>query len=278
VTLFAVDNDKLEEANIRYNSVSNRIETRGEDGIWNRINSEVLIEFLEDHIYVGKLDDLNGEGYLEMQSKNYVYYKNGEIVGGDNVNLNETAAITNSGDEEINGILYTLDNAIKTRYEFGELLTNDPDCSEFANLLVEAELLNPENLDQVTSDTIPKLLLTGEIEYWTAFIPNNQAIEDAYSAGIIPTDIDSLKDFISYHFIANDVIFDNGVKSGPFNTVSVAETTSSGTEFNKLQISNSVNNLSVTDISGQQISVDHTKANLLVRRGVIHKISSVLKK
>lgn len=278
VTLFAVDNNEMIAANIRYNEINDAIQTRGSDGQWTAINEEVLIEFLEDHIYFGKLEDLSGEGYIQMLSKNYVHYKNGKLEAGKNVSLNEKVSIEGAATEGLNGLLYSVDHAIKTNYEFGEMLMDDPDCSEFANLLIEAGFLNPDFVDPFTLDTIPDLRFIAELYYWTAFIPSNEAVQAAIADGTIPTDPDRLKDFLSYHFIRRDVIFDDGNKSGAFDTQSIAEVTPTGTVYNKLQVSNSTNSLKVTDNSGQIVTIDHNNANNLVRYGVIHKIPSVLKK
>jgi hypothetical protein len=44
-----------------------------------------------------------------------------------------------------------------------------------------------------------------------------------------------------------------------------------------LNITNNVNNLIITDASGQEVTVNHEDADHLVRRGVVHKITYVLK-
>ena len=277
VTLFAVSNKEMDAANIRYNEVNEMVQTRGEDGVWQNMNSEMLVEFLQDHIYMGDLNNLNGEGFLEMLSKNHIYYNNGKIQGGKNQELNNASAITSS-EEEINGNLHIVDKAIRTRYTYGEMLLDDPDCSAFAELLITAGILNPNFVDPFTRDTIPNLMFIAEADYWTAFIPNNDAVNQAINDGIIPEETDKLRDFISYHFIRKNTIFDDGKKSGPFETNSIAETTAQGVVYNKLDISNSANNFSVTDLSGQRVTVEPSNANFLVSRGVVHKINAVLQK
>ncbi len=44
-----------------------------------------------------------------------------------------------------------------------------------------------------------------------------------------------------------------------------------------LLIANELNNLTIEDVTGQIITLDHENANRLVRRGVMHKIDEVLK-
>ncbi|MFA9388981.1 MAG: fasciclin domain-containing protein [Prolixibacteraceae bacterium] len=278
VTVFAVNNAQMEAANIRYNSLSDMIETRGEEGIWQAINDEALAEFLEDHIYEGVLNDLSGEGFLEMSSKNYVHYNNNKLEAGKNMALKEMATISNKEVNERNGILYDINKAVKTNFTVGQYLLNDPDISLFAALMDSAGLLNPDFIDPYTLDVIAKVSFIAEADYWTAFIPNNAAMTAALDNGLIPTDPDALKDFLSYHFIRKAVIFDDGKLNGEFTSNSIAEVTPLGVVYNKLSISNSPQNLAVTDGKGNKVSVNHTNANSLVRRGVAHKITSVLVK
>lgn len=278
VTLFAVTNEEMLKAGIRYESEDAIIQVRDIEGQWIEANEIDLIEFLNDHIYAGSLENIDGEGYIEMVSKNYVYYNNGQVMAGGNINDNDPANTLEKEINEKNGVLYTMDNSIRARYEFGQYLLNDPDCQEFANLLIQADLLDPNNIDQVTRDTVPNLRFIAENNYWTGLIPSNAAVTAAINDGIIPTDQTELKDFLSYHFIRKDVIFDNGEKSGTFDSNSIEEVTATAINYYKIDVNNIAQNLSVTDNSGQVVQVDHANANNLVRKGVIHKIDAVLLK
>lgn len=275
ITLFAATNDEMEAANIRYNSIDNIVQTRGTDGQWIPINSDVLLEFLRDHMYDGVIENLNGEGFLKMVSGNYVYYNNGKIEGGKNQLLKEQATITSS-EKERNGNLHLVNKTIKTRYGFGEMLMDDPDLSDFAQLLIDAGMLNPFALDQTTLDTIPNLGFIAEVDMWTAFIPTNSAVQNAVTAGIIPTDPEELKSFLTYHFIRRSTIFSDGKLSGIFNSNSIKEVTTQGVVYHTLSVTNNINSLSVTDNSGKTVSINQNNANKLVRKGVIHKITTVL--
>ena len=44
-----------------------------------------------------------------------------------------------------------------------------------------------------------------------------------------------------------------------------------------LHVANEPQNLVLTDVTGQEVPLDHADANLLVRQGTMHKINSVLK-
>lgn len=279
VTLFAVTNKEMLEANIRYNDIDDVIENRGEEGIWKAMNEDALIEFLEDHIYEGVLDDLSGDGYIEMMSKNFIHFSNNQLEAGKNKALNQKVNVISKNVNDRNGILYTIDKAIQTYYTFAQTMLNDPQTSEFANLMVSAGLLNPNYIDTYTLDTVPRITFISEGDYWTGLIPTNDAIQQATAQGLIPEDVDQLKDFLSYHFIRQNVIFDDGKLSGEFSTNSLdTDVTGTGITYHKVRVNNSVNNLRITDGSGNTVSVNHANANSLVRSGVMHKIPSILKK
>ena len=78
------------------------------------------------------------------------------------------------------------------------------------------------------------------------------------------------------HFIRKNVIFDDGQSNGNYPTNRI-QVTPTGNEYVTLKITSSLNNMTVEDPSKQVVSVDHSKANILVKKGVIHKIDSVLK-
>ena len=69
----------------------------------------------------------------------------------------------------------------------------------------------------------------------------------------------------------------NREKSGIFYTNFIDTITDAGIVYGELDISNSPNNLQITDQTGQVINVDHNDANTLIKGGVMHKISSVIK-
>jgi uncharacterized surface protein with fasciclin (FAS1) repeats len=161
----------------------------------------------------------------------------------------------------------------------GKYLVYDKDVSKFKDLLVSTKMLDARFLDQLTRDTIPnlKFVSSTESDYWTAFIPTNAAMTQALADGLIPTNADSLKAWLLYHFVRKKVIFDDGQLSGKFDSERVLSTTAAGTVYAPLTVTNDVNNLTIKDHSGKVVPIDHSKADILVRKGVVHKISSVLK-
>jgi len=284
VTLFAITNEQMEANNIRYNTDRKFLQYRGTDGLWVRMNADLLTNFVLDHIYSGKISDLSGEGFIEMQSKNFVYYNNNSIQAGYNKFEESTPKVTTAIENERNGFLYLIDDAIKTKYSFGQYIVDDPALEKFEKLLVAANLLDLSSIDPVSEDTIPSLRFIIEQDYWTGFLPDNEAIAKAIDQGLIPEiteslsagALDTIRTFCYYHFVRENVIFDDGKLSGIFSSNYPSEVTEFGTIYAKLTVNNSKNNLSVIDLSGQTVNVKHINANNLVTSGVIHKISSPL--
>lgn len=279
VTVFAPTNNALEAIGIRYDPITSTILFLGDDKKWNPMRAIDLNMFVQDHIYMGKLSDLNEDQYVEMSSKNFVHIVSGQIQGAENLRVREKVGIDQTLPNDKNGILYEINKPIKSNYAMGKYLVYDKDVSKFKDLLVSTKMLDTRFLDQLTRDTVPnlKFVSSTEADYWTAFIPTNAAMIQALADGLIPENADSLKAWLLYHFIRKKVVFDDGKLSGKFDSERVLSTSAAGTVYAPLMITNEVNNLTVKDHSGQVVQIDHSKADILVRKGVVHKISSVLK-
>lgn len=290
VTLFATNNEDLEEYGIRYNETSDVVEFRGPiDGVWNTMKNSDLVLFAQDQIHQGVLEDLDGDGqFALMASGNHIYYENNMVGAGENKIYDRMANIESVDVNEYNGLLVKVDKPIQSRLVMGQRLTcppqtpdcflADPEFSQFADLLVDTRLLDNRYRDPVTKEFIPRLKFLAAADYWTGFIPDNDAMAQAYAEGLVPEDTDSLKNFLQYHFVIDQVIFDDGKDEGVFNTnYSYIDTTQNLTVREVLYVSNEPGNLVITDVTGQEVPVLHDEANLLTRQGTMHKISSVLK-
>jgi uncharacterized surface protein with fasciclin (FAS1) repeats len=278
VTVFAPTNDQLYEYGITYDKEDEKV-LQYLDGSWKNIKAQDLTTFVQDHIHIGKVGDLSGEGYLEMSSKNYIHYKNNKVAAGENQEIDEASPVIERIESLKNGYLYTLEQPIKTNLKMGDFIYNDPDYSDFTDLLVQAAMLDTNYVDPSSLEKVPNLKFLGEAFYWTAFIPTNAAMADARSKGLVPdvSDLAGLQNFLLYHFVRKSTIFDDGNESGDFPTNYILENTTDGIVYASLSISNTPNNLVVTDHSGKEVAVTHSNANSLVRYGVVHKITSVLK-
>jgi uncharacterized surface protein with fasciclin (FAS1) repeats len=277
VSVFAPNNEQLTKYNIRYNSEDNIMQFLSRSGLWTNFRLEDLTEFVENHIIKKSITDFGGEGFVEMSSGNFVHYNNNLLYGAGNLEDNDYTGFTEMEENEINGVLYYIDNVIKVpEYNTAESIGKDPDLSELFSLLSKSNLLDTI-VDPFTYDTLPVLNFLAASEYWTLFLPVNSAIIQAQNDLEIPDDPELLKDFLYNHFVKGDVIFDDGEKSGIFYTNFIDTITDAGIVYGELDISNIPYNLQITDQSGQVINVDHNDANKLVEGGVIHKISSVIK-
>ncbi len=287
VTLFAATNQKLEEYGIRYNSTNSIIEFRSPaDGKWNPMNNLDLVYFAQDQIVKGNLNDFNGEGgYIETTSGNYVHFGNQSVSGGENESSGVLGTVNSIVENDINGYLVKVENPIMSRFVMGQYLTTDPEVSEFTKLLSDARLLDLRFRDPITKEIIPNLKFLAASKLWTGFIPTNDAMAKARAEGLIPAKYptttegkDSLNNFIMYHFVKDDVIFDDGKLSGTFKTNQTYKNADGITTNATLKISNTEpKNLSIEDVSQQIVNLDHAKANIIVRKGVCHKIDTVLK-
>lgn len=272
VTLFAPTNEQLYAYGIRYEPISQAIMYRGKDGKWTSMKAQDLSMFVKDHIYEGRLDNLTEERYVEMSSKNFIRIKDGAIQAAENQQIGEFVNMAETIPNERNGILYNVATPIKTNYGLGKFIVEDPELSQFKDMLVSAGYLVPKAVDPVTRDIIPNLKFLAEGDYWTGLIPTNAAMDAARAANLIPTEKEAIKKFLLGHFIRRNVIFDDGKLNGFFPTNRL-----DGTVYVNVKITNTLNNMTVEDHTGQVITIDHAKANYLVRKGVIHKIDSVLK-
>ncbi|MFN2396913.1 MAG: fasciclin domain-containing protein [Bacteroidales bacterium] len=288
VTLFASTNADLEAYGIRYNATNGIVEFRSPaDGKWNTMNTTDLNFFAQDQIFKGRLSDFSGEGgYVEMYSGNYINYTNNQVAAGENQSEGNLAGVVDVIENERNGFLVKVDKPVQSRFVMGQYLKSDPDVSEFSALLTKANLLDLRYRDPVTKEVIPNLKFLAGAKYWTGFIPTNEAMQKAREEGIIPekfptstTGKDSINSFIMYHFVKDDVVFDDGKsQKGIYKTNRTYKDDDGKTTLNAtVSISNIPKNLSITDVSEQVVYLDHAKANILVRKGVCHKIDTVLK-
>lgn len=287
VTLFAATNQKLEEYGVRYNSTNSIIEFRSPaDGKWNQMNNLDLVYFAQDQIVKGNLYDFSGDGgFAETTSGNYVHYGNQAVSGGENESSGILGTVNSVIENDLNGYLIKVENPIMSRFVMGQFLTKDPEVSEFAKLLTDARLLDLRFRDPITKEIIPNLKFLAAAKSWTGFIPTNEAMAKARAEGLIPAKFpsttegkDSINNFIMYHFVKDDVIFDDGKLSGSFKTNQTYKNSEGLTTNATVKISNTEpKNLSIQDVSQQTVNLDHAKANIIVRKGVCHKIDTVLK-
>ena len=304
VTLFASTNEALYDYGIRYDDNLKIIQVRGTDDRWYPMSTFELAAFAQEQAVRVPLDEAalsGGEQFIETLSQSFIKVGNNEIFGAENLTYNTPAKVLEVIPNDINGYLVKVDRPIGGRLVMGQKLVAglpakdanplwfDPDFSEFADLLVKANVLDPRTRNTIYKQVIPNLKFLSVDKYWTAFIPSNAAIAQARAEGILPAKDkypttsagrDSMLNFLNYHFVRGSTFFDDGKRSGDFKTYRTYKQTIDGvvtTLSSTVNIVNSPNNLTITDLSGKVIQLNHNDANVLVRNGVIHKINSVLK-
>lgn len=286
VTLFASTNEQLEAYGIRYNATNNIVEFRSPvNGNWSPMNATELTIFAQDQIHKGTIDNFGGEdNFVEVSSGNYIRYGDNKVAGSENDFNSQVANVEEIIENERNGYLIKVDRPVTSRLVMGNYIFNDPDVSEFKQLLLDAKLLRKAQISE-TKEIYYNLAFLAADKLWTGFIPTNAAMQKAREEGIIPAKFptttggkDSINSFIMYHFLKGNVVFDDGKESGTFNTNRTYKSDDGKTTlYSTMAITNEPKNLSIFDASEQTVVLDHAKANILVRKGVCHKIDTVLK-
>lgn len=273
VTVFAADNDRLLAYGIRYNTLNEAFEQQNIFGIWEIMEAEDLIDFVYDHIIYKGMNDFSGEGIVYTANGTGVYVNNNTFMAGGNREAGEQINLVEAINSHINGVLYLLDNPIKSpKEDFARYIYGNDHYSGFYSLLEKAGLVDsvPDKDDPDRYYKSLKFLLT--YENWTGFLPDNDAIANAQANHLIPEDSIALGNFLKYHFVANASVTDFITVSRNYNTASAD---SVGVPL-ELLIQSEPKHLVVTDGSGQEVQIDHNTANVLVRDGVAHSIKTVL--
>jgi uncharacterized surface protein with fasciclin (FAS1) repeats len=109
---------------------------------------------------------------------------------------------------------------------------------------------------------------------------------EARAEGIIPQTFptspagrDSIDKFLKYHFVQGDVIFDDGKLSGRFDTHFTYRDPNNQCRIlnQQIKVINAPQNLVLEKMcTGQVVNVTTQCQYFMVRKGVLHKINSVL--
>ncbi len=277
VTVFTVTNQQFQDIGIRYNDADDEMQFYTNQEKWVEFDDDDFERFVDGFIVKDKLTDLSGEGFVELVSGEYFYFNDDRLYGAGNIEDGDYAAITSRLENEVNGMLYYLETPLKaSHYTTAQRLMNDPDLSDFFNLMKSASMVSVYE-DPLTFDEIHRFVFLQGKNDWTIFAPTNDAMAEARDKGLIPSNQGEIQAFIYNHIIQKNVLFDDGEVSGVFNTNYQVDIGEEGPIFTQLQVNNSSHNMVITDPSGQEIIVPHTTANNLVRGGVYHKIPSVIK-
>lgn len=268
-TLFAPSNDAIQAAGYSFR------EGLGGYGLYHvsnpldPVSPRVAKNIVSTHVVFGELeeDDFEEGTFIETSQNTFIGVNQFGIYGGGDLTPSSM-----DGPEQVSGrgLLYRIDRMlVSPDNSIFEIISNTgtyPQYQQFFQLCFESGLVvldedfRPESLDNISVGT-----------YYSCFIPTNEALRAGIAAGEVPADADSLKQFLRYHFVEG-VVFDDGKKSGEFNTTRIDE--ESGYLFNTVEIINEKYDLRIKDQRGNIRTV--ITPNQMAEDGVIHQIDSYL--
>jgi len=255
-----------------------------------------VVRMLNTHVLEGEINSFSGTGVLETIGGEYITYKNNRISSSGTMDSTDVSKqsipvvkikgadfrqATNGKNFYVNGLLsFTTKNVGEHLKKYGTL-TTDPFYGFYQFLF--------NNPICVNKTTIEIQGVSLGVSY-TIFVPNDAAIKQAVRDGVLPgtvsgttvtplynptssVDIDKVTRFISYHILTKNTIATDGVKSGSYETLFKNSNGDAGV----IVIKNQLNNLKVTDMTGNTANVITANSNVLSNRTLIHQIDSYLK-
>ncbi len=245
-----------------------------------------MMRILNMHVVPNNvLNNLSGEGALLTYGGEYIGYKNNTVFGAGNVDSNNVATMQSSKTAK-NGRVYYINRII----EFSETAVGKhietlgtPATSQynyFWQYLKNSTMWNnsTKEIQGISAGT-----------FYTLFIPNNAAIQQAVNNGLLPgtgagpvktpnfaptTGADQLLvyKFISYHFLNKRNVAADGGESGAFETVLKRDNGDPTTIF----VNNGVGTLKLSDMLSRTANVISTPSYYLSNRCVIHLTDNYL--
>lgn len=201
----------------------------------NRLN-----DLMDNHIIVGRLSkdkefyQAKGRAAIEVKVKNWDEVETDktalEIRGGANIEEGKTATNLASHFQTNGETFFTseiIQPSLKSVYDILIDTENYPEFEEFFNLCAGAQVYKDTQETEYAGLVFEGGIVSFFSTYhYTIYVPTNQAIKDAYSAGIVKSweEIDEIEDlderaqeaqktyeFIRYHFQDNSVFVTNKV-------------------------------------------------------------------
>jgi uncharacterized surface protein with fasciclin (FAS1) repeats len=232
------------------------------------------------------VSDLSGEGMLMTYGGEYIGYKNNTIFAAGNVDSNNVAVVTNTKTAK-NGRVYYASRIM----EFSEALIGKhiealgtPGASAYNSFW---QYLKNSG---IWNNTTKEIIGVPSGTFFTLFIPNNAAIQNAVNAGLLPgsgpgpvktpvyapaSPADQLlvTKFIQYHFLNKRSIGADGVESGAFETLLKTNNGDPTTIF----VNNGASAIQLSDMTGRAANVISPRSSFLSNRCVIHLTDNYLK-
>lgn len=268
-TLFAPSNQALRAAGYTFRTGIGGYGLYSDDSPLTPVSPQIARDIVNTHLVFGELqeEDFEEGTFIEASQNTYIGITPEGIYAGGDLTRSTVGPPEPVGEK---GVIYRINRMMVSPYlSIFDIISNAgtfPQYQKFYQLCYESGLIV---LDENSLPTSLDNLSVGTS--YTCFIPTNEALEEGRANGMIPTDPDSLQQFIRYHFVEG-VIFNDGKKSGTFNTTRIDE--ESGYLFNPIEILNEKYDLRIMDRVGNTRSV--VTANHMAEDGVIHQIDAYL--
>lgn len=249
-----------------------------------------LLRMLNLHVVNGDLTSLAGSGAAQTYGGEFITYENGKVQGAGNADY-KAPAIVDSVKTARNGTVYYIDRPLNySNYNIGTYLrrlgeaTTSP-FNYFWRYVSSTDLYNNSTNEFNSGPS------TGS--FYTFFVPNKAAIENAIRDGLLPgtvsgttvtpkfsgytaAEVLKVKDFVLYHILNRKSVATDGQESGSFETL-YKNKMGDGTS---IFVTNSTgNSMRLTDMNNRQADVimGSTTSNQLGNRIVLHLINNYLK-
>ena len=240
----------------------------------------------------GELDNISGTGIVESLGGEYIKYTAGKFISAGS---QDSGSITTNNGYPINvrgtklssnGRVYYVDNLLNFSLKnlgYAIVKLGTPVTSQFNyfyQFLKNSTIFNP-----ATNDIVG--ISPGA--FYTSFIPNNTAIQNAVNAGLLPrtgngpvyvpnfapalqSSKDSVARFLWYHFLGKATVVPDGKKTGSFETLFKKANGDPTT----LTINSVPNQMTIIDAYGRVANLILSGSNNLADRSVIHLIDNYL--
>ncbi len=238
----------------------------------------------------GQLDNLAGSGVIDAINGEYIRFENNKVysTGTKNAPLNVLSSKIAS-----NGKVYYMDGLLN--FAPNNTAVADPIGKDLS--VLGATTTSPfynfyQYLRNSTLFTAATFAITNvnEGSFYTLFIPDNAAIQQAVNDGILPgtgtgavktpnfaptnlADRQKVENFINYHILNKKAVAVDGKESGAMETL-LKDNLGDAV---KVTVLNNVGSMQVADATGRKANVKVSNSNNLSNRAVIHLIDTYLK-
>ncbi len=246
---------------------------------------DMLQRILATHIVPtpnNELDNISGSGIIETAGGEYIKYNAGTFVSAGDQDSGYVVT-TNGTKTSVNGRVYYANKLLyysTTPLASSIIKLGTPTTSPFNSFY---QFLKNATIYNATNNSILGVSL-GVL--YTAFIPNNTAIQAAVTAGLLPktstgapnfaptvqSDKDLVNNFILYHLLNKTTVVPDGRKTGSYETVYKKLSGDAG----QVTISSAPGSMQITDNYGRVANVILASSNNLADRCVIHLIDNYL--